>query len=100
MSVRARVRLTSGASVFTRSPRCGTPRRGSWSALEGGGGTSRVAGIVFTSVAEGLCSMMMRCPVSSIGICTSVITFPSFQLTVIAVVEPNPNGRSCVPSLR
>ena len=32
------------------------------------------------------------------GICTSVMTSPSFQRTVIAVVEPKPIGRSWVPS--
>jgi hypothetical protein len=68
------------------------------SATVGGGGTRRVAGMLSIDPVAEVCSMTMRWPLASMGICTSVITSPSFQRTVIAVVEPKPNGRSCVPS--
>ncbi len=37
-------------------------------------------------------------PLPSMGISISVIRLPSFQLTFIAVVEPNPSGLSWLPS--
>jgi hypothetical protein len=68
------------------------------SARVGGGGTSRVCGIVFTSLLPAPCSMTMRWPDASIGTSTSVMVFPSFHRIFMTVVEPKPNGRISVPS--
>ncbi len=48
--------------------------------------------------ASGVCATTIRWPLASSGIWTSVMMFPSFQRTFIAVVDPKPNGRSWVPS--